>query len=162
MFRFLQGLAGVAGCVKEVVQASVGGHFTLEHPDVALACVEILDKFLAVRRPAPFHGPSARPFLSPYFCDTTLSPSFLVHATDVVCCFLFSFYGFQHRSLFFQRVYPLLQQWVIVVARLYFASYQMDYKENNICVIYYLPLAVRFNINMCDVLLFFLNKNGRR
>lgn len=44
---FLQGLAGVAGCAKEVVQASVGGHFTLEHPDVALACVEILDKFLA-------------------------------------------------------------------------------------------------------------------
>eukprot|EP00873_Tetraselmis_striata_P006906 jgi/Tetstr1/427170/TSEL_017358.t1 len=44
---FLQGVAGVAECFHSVYAHVLAGHFTIEEPDVALACVEILDKFLA-------------------------------------------------------------------------------------------------------------------
>mmetsp|Transcript_33062 Transcript_33062/g.93578 ORF Transcript_33062/g.93578 Transcript_33062/m.93578 type:complete len:277 (-) Transcript_33062:236-1066(-) len=41
-----QGVVGVWQCAAAVVQATVAGTITLESPDVALLCVEVLDKFL--------------------------------------------------------------------------------------------------------------------
>lgn len=45
--RFFQGTVGVWHCAVAVAKATAAGTITLENPDVALICVEILDKFLA-------------------------------------------------------------------------------------------------------------------
>uniref|UniRef100_A0A061S6S9 Uncharacterized protein n=1 Tax=Tetraselmis sp. GSL018 TaxID=582737 RepID=A0A061S6S9_9CHLO len=47
VLMFLQGIMGVGNSFMAVVKHATAGSFTIEEPDVALACVEILDKFLA-------------------------------------------------------------------------------------------------------------------